>query len=329
MIAGIGQVLRLPPLPRIRISLTAGTICLLLTLMSWSMVPLYLRHLASHVDFWTNNAWRYGASAIFWLPAVAWAFHRGHLRARIWRDALVPSAANIAGQVCFTAAFHEMNPGLVTFGLRTQLIWVALGALLLVPSERPIIMSRRYLIGAAVLVGGLVPVLIGGDKSLGAFNVTGTTLSIACAVGYAMYGLGVRRWMSSYHPIIAFAVICQMTAAGLVVLMILFGRDHGAYVPDLDGWILRDLAVSAFFGIAVGHVFYYMSIARVGIVITSGVLQLQPFLVSAASFFIYGELFTWWQWVAGAIAVAGAYLMLTCKGSGAKQVGMASSEGGD
>ena len=255
-------------------------------------------------------------------------WHR-RLPRSIWRHALIPSLANIIGQAAFTAAFHEMNPGLVTFGLRTQLIWVAIGAYLLVPSERAIITSRRYLMGAGVLIAGTVCILIGGDASLAGFNAKGTALSILCAMGYGMYGLGVRRWMGQYHPIIAFSVICQQTAIGLIVLMLFFGRDYGMYVPDLDSAILWQLAISAFIGIAIGHIFYYVSIARLGVVITSGVLQLQPFLVTAASFLIFGELFHWWQWVAGAIAVGGAYLMLTCKGIGAKQVAMASTEGSD
>jgi drug/metabolite transporter (DMT)-like permease len=120
-----------------------------------------------------------------------------------------------------------------------------------------------------------------------------------------------------------------MTAVGLITLMLIYGRDHGAYVPQLPADILWYLAVSAFVGIAIGHILYYISIARIGIVITSGVLQLQPFLVSAASFFIFGETFRWWQWIAGMIAIGGAYLMLTSTGSGAKQIAMAASEGSD
>jgi len=144
-----------------------------------------------------------------------------------------------------------------------------------------------------------------------------------------MYGLSVRRWMGKYHPVIALSVICQMTAVGLIALMLIYGRDHGAYVPQLPADILWYLAVSAFVGIAIGHILYYISIARIGIVITSGVLQMQPFLVSAASFFIFGETFRWWQWIAGIIAIGGAYLMLTSTGSGAKQIAMAASEGSD
>ncbi len=312
-----------------RLGLSTGIICLSLTLLGWSTVPLFLRHLSEHVDFWTNNGWRYGASALFWLPVVIWAWRKARLPAGIWRDAVIPSLANIGGQAAFTAAFHEMNPGLVTFGLRTQLIWVALGAWFLVPTERPIIASRRYLIGAGILLAGLLPILLGGDASLSELNGTGLTLSILCAVGYGFYGLSVRRCMHTYNPIIAFAVICQLTAAGLIVLMLFFGRDRGMYVPQLSGMLLAELGISAFIGIAAGHVFYYISIARIGVVITSGVLQLQPFIVSACSFFLFGEIFFWWQWTAGLIAVGGAYLMLTSKGSGAKQLTMASSEGSD
>ena len=322
MIAGVRRI-------HARVGISTGIACLLLTLLSWSTVPLFLHHLSIHVDFWTNNGWRYGASAIFWMPVIGWAIWRKRLPAGIWLAALIPTIANIGGQCAFTAAFHEMNPGLVTFGLRTQLIWVAIGAYLLVPSERPIITSRRYILGACILVLGLFPILLGGDSGLGGFNIKGTTLAVLSALGYGMYGLSVRRWMGKYHPVIAFSVICQMTAVGLIALMLIYGRDHGAYVPQLPADILWYLAISAFVGIAIGHIHYNISIARNGIEITSGVLQLQPFLVSAASFFIFGETFRWWQWIAGFIAKGGAYLMLTSTGSGAKQIAMAASEGSD
>jgi drug/metabolite transporter (DMT)-like permease len=306
-----------------------GITCLLLTLACWSTVPLFLRDLSSEVDHWSNNGWRYGVSALIWLPALVLAWRRGRLPTRIWRDALIPSLFNIAGQAAFTAAFHEMNPGLVTFGLRTQLIWVAIGAYMFVPTERSIISSPRYLIGAAILLGGLFPVLLGGDASLGGFNPRGTALSIFCAFSYGMYGLGVRRCMAAYNPITAFAAICQITAIGLIALMLILGDAGGSGVPDLPSSVLLKLFVSAVIGIALGHILYYISIARIGIVITSGVLQLQPFFVGLASTLIFGERFAWWQWVSGSIAVVGAFLMLTCTGPGARQVSLASSEGSD
>lgn len=319
---------------RARLGVGTGTITVILTLLGWSTVPLLLRDLSESVDFWTNNGWRYGASALFWLPLVLHAWWMKRLPPRIWRDALVPSVANIAGQVAFTAAHHEVGPGMVTFGLRTQLVFVAIGAWILIPAERGVLRSRQYLGGAALLVAGLMPILIGGESGgrgapPGGSVSLGIALSIFSAASYGAYGLTVRRNMTAYHPITAFAVICQLTALGLIALMLAFGRDHGMYVPQLSAQVLASLAISAFIGIAIGHVFYYISIAKLGVAITSGVLQLQPFLVSAASYFLYGERFTWWQWTGGMIAICGATLMLAAQGSGSRKLAMASTEGSD
>jgi drug/metabolite transporter (DMT)-like permease len=310
-----------------------GTVTVVLTLLGWSTVPLLLRGLSESVDFWTNNGWRYGASALFWLPLVVHAWWTRRLPSRIWRDALLPSVANIAGQVAFTAAHHEVGPGMVTFGLRTQLVFVAVGAWFLIPAERGVLRSRQYLGGAILLVAGLLPILLGGEGGRGAppggSVPLGVALSVFSAASYGAYGLAVRRNMASYHPITAFAVICQLTALGLVALMLSFGRDHGAYVPQLPPQVLASLAISAFVGIAIGHVFYYISIAKLGVAITSGVLQLQPFLVSAASYFLYSERFTWWQWTGGMVAICGATLMLAAQGRGSRKLAMASTEGSD
>jgi drug/metabolite transporter (DMT)-like permease len=62
--------------------------------------------------------------------------------------------------------------------------------------------------------------------------------------------------------------------------------------------------------------------------VTSGVLQLQPFLVSAASAFVFDERLTGLQWLGGFVAVAGAVLMLTAERK-APQQAQASSETGD
>jgi drug/metabolite transporter (DMT)-like permease len=68
--------------------------------------------------------------------------------------------------------------------------------------------------------------------------------------------------------------------------------------------------ISAVIGIAIGHVFYYFSIARLGVAVTAGVLQLQPFLVAIASLILFNEVLTGWQWLGGTVAVCGAMLML-------------------
>jgi drug/metabolite transporter (DMT)-like permease len=287
-----------------------GIVVLLTTLGCWSTVPLLLKHLAPYLDHWTNTGGRYGASALLWLPAVVWALVRGRLPRSIWVAAIVPAAANTAGQIAFTAAHSHIGPGLLTFGLRMQLVVVALGAYLLFPSERPTIRSPRYLVGIGLLMAGMAGILLDGGALDGGASTLGVVLSLAAGAGYAAYALAVRRFMSTYHPIIAFGVIALYTAGALLALMLAFGRNGGADVLQLESRELWALAVSAFFGIALGHVLYYTSIDRLGVATTTGVLQLQPFVVGGISLAVFGERMTGIQWGGGVVAVVGAALVL-------------------
>lgn len=58
---------------------------------------------------------------------------------------------------------------------------------------------------------------------------------------------------------------------------------------------------------------YYASIARLGAEVSSGVLQLHPFLVGVGSLALFGERLTALQWLSGVLAVLGAMLMLSVR----------------
>ena len=92
--------------------------------------------------------------------------------------------------------------------------------------------------------------------------------------------------------------------------MVLIGDGRGAAPLALDGSQLSILLVSAVIGIALGHVFYYIAIKRLGVTAAAGVLQLQPVCVTIASYFLFGEWLTAAQWTAGALAIGGALLIL-------------------
>ena len=47
-----------------------GIACVIGTLVGWASILLFLKHLAPFLDSWTTNGWRYGLSALMWLPLV-------------------------------------------------------------------------------------------------------------------------------------------------------------------------------------------------------------------------------------------------------------------
>lgn len=323
------------------VSARLGVLTVVLTLVGWASVPLFIRHFAHSIDVWTSNGWRYGFSALVWLPVLLIVMARTGLPKGLWRAALIPSIVNAAGQVCFAWAHYRIEPGLLTFGLRTQLLFVAIGAWLMFPTERAIIRKPGYIIGAIVLLLGMTAVILMGeparmddaetsvvlsDSSIAnpqssiatglaspsnkTAYIEGVALALASGLLFAGYGLSVRKYMHGVNSILAFAAICQYTAIVMVGLMVAFGIRRGAVALDMPSNQIMWLLISALIGIAIGHVFYYFSIARLGVAVTAGVLQLQPFLVAIASMALFKEVLNGWQWLGGTIAVCGALLML-------------------
>ncbi len=304
-----------------------GVVTIVLTLLGWCSVPLFIAHFSKTIDVWTSNGWRYGFSALLWLPVVVWGLSRRSLPAGLWRSAMVPSIFNALGQVAFAWSFYNVDPATATFGLRLQIVFVAAGAYLLFPQERAMLRKPLAWLGIAMVLFGILGTIYAGYGLPKSKELFGVGLSVVAGLLFACYGLAVRRFMHGYHPVIAFSAISQYTAAAMVVLMLALGRnqfgaagtilnwadapwDGGLSVLSLSTQQLGLLLLSAVVGIALGHVFYYISIARLGVAVSSGVIQLQPFGVAVGSWLIFAKPLAPAQWVTGLIAVTGAMLML-------------------
>ena len=287
-----------------------GIATILLTLAGWTAAPLLIRLFTEDVDAWTSNGWRYGFAALLWSPLLIWRYAKGTVPPGLWKAALIPGLINAAAQVAFTKAHYLVEPGLLTFGLRVQIVCVTLGAAIMFPAERVIIRRPLFLVGIGmVLVGTGATAAFEPGLTEGATG-SGVALAMLAGAGYALYALAVRRFVHGIGPMTAFAAISQVTAICIVGLMIPFGDRAGLTALDMEPGRFGLFLLSAIIGIAAGHVLYYISIARLGVTVSSGVVQTQPFTVGTASYFLFGEVLRPIQWASGSVAVGGAVLML-------------------
>ncbi|MFT5423634.1 MAG: drug/metabolite transporter (DMT)-like permease [Phycisphaerales bacterium] len=308
-------------------SLMFGVIMIVITLIGWTVTPLFIEHFtgstdaAVAIDAWTSNGWRYGFAALCWMPLLIVLKARGKWPPGLWKAAMIPALINAGAQVAFTTSFYEIDPALVSFGLRSQMVFTAVGAFLLFPSERAMIRSPVFLVGLAFVIGGTAWTLLGeamaqvggADGLAEKVSVLGAVLALTAGAGFACYVIAVRKCMNHLGSIVSFAAISQITAAVQIVLMLIFGARLGAGALDLAPTQFMWLLISAVIGIALGHVFYYVSIKRLGITVSTGVIQLQPFTVAGLSFVWFGERLSAGQWVSGSVAVVGAVLMLVAQ----------------
>lgn len=289
-----------------------GVLTVSLTLVGWTVTPLIIKYFTEYIDPWTSNGWRYGFAALLWSPLLVWGGLRKSLPPGLFRAALFPALINCAAQVAFTTAHYKIDPGLLTFGLRAQMIFVAIGAALMFPAERLVVRSWPFMLGVALVFAGTVGTILMGEPIEGERSsyVTGVTLAILAGAGFAAYALAVRRYMSDIPSLLAFAAISLYTAIAMVAMMLTLGENLGAGALDLSGRLFAFLLLSSVIGIALGHVLYYISIKRLGVAVSTGVIQLQPVCVSVLSYLWFKEVLTLGQWASGSLAIAGALLML-------------------
>lgn len=302
---------------------TPGIVAIVLTLLAWSSTPLFIQHFAEHLDVWTSNGWRYGFAAIIWAPVLIIGALRGRLPAGLAWRALTPSIFNAGGQTAFALSFYHIDAATGAFGLRSQIVFVAIGAYLLFPAERRLLRAPQSWLGIVLVLAGIAGTLFlarggGPEGAVGvhASHAMGIFLAVGGGVLFAGYSLEVRRRLDRVNPVIAFAAISQYTALFLLTLMLLFGHnkagvaDHGASAWGLGAGEFAFFVLSSVIGIALGHVWYYTAIARLGVAVSSGVVQLQPFAVGIAQFAVNGLPLTLAQWLSGSLAVLGGGLLL-------------------
>lgn len=292
---------------------TFGIICVLATLFGWASVFLFLKYLTGQVDPWTANGWRYGLSALLWLPVLLIGLYRGNLPAGLWRLAVVPAAINGIAQVMYALAPYYIGAGFAAFLVRVSVVSSMCGAFIMFSDERILLRSMKFWVGLALVVLGSCGTILYSRESFNGGAVIGIVCGAASGLLYGFYSVSVRYYMRGIPSLTAFAVICLYTAAGLVVPMIIFGKEHGLSVLHLSGFAWAMLGLSAFLGIAMGHVAYYAAINRLGVAVSNGILQVAPFLTAVGSLLLFDEKLTSGQWICGAILFVGAVLLLAAE----------------
>ncbi len=285
-----------------------GSLSLLASLLCWATVPLFLRSFIHEIDGWTANGVRYPLSALIWLGPLLYFHRKGFVRPVYLKRALLPAAINIIGQSLWAWSPYYLEPAMMTFLVRISSLSAILGTFVLFRDEAGLLRSAVFWTGlAACLVGFLGLTFLGKETPHGS-TLTGVILITICGVFWGYYGVTVRWAMQGVHVLVSFPIICVYTSVGTLFLMLLFGEP--SRLLDMQAHRLLLLALSAVIGIAVAHVFFYKSIERIGVAISTGAQLLSPFVTAVGSYYIFREILTFGQWVSGTIMLVGCGLLL-------------------
>ena len=285
-----------------------GTLALLGAMGCMIAVPLLLRYLTVHVDVWWQNALRFSVAVLFWLPFLIGRARRGQVDRRVWTLALIPLAGNLGQQILYAATVYYIQPALMSLLLKSSVVWIMVFSMALFPDERALARSPRLWLGLLLCAGGILGVTLFKEGLSTRGTLIGVAMALVSALCWGVYSVTARLAFRDIDSRLAFSVLSLYTTVVLLVLAFVFG-DASA-IARLSAPALGAIVGSAILGIALGHVFYYTAVKRIGGTISSLVGLAGPFLVLAVSYLAFGETLNARQWVSGLVLVVGAAVAL-------------------
>ena len=180
--------------------------------------------------------------------------------------------------------------------------------MILFSDERALARSPRLWLGLALCAIGIAGVTVFKDGFSFEATRIGIVLALGAAACWGVYSVTARIAFRDIDSRLGFSVLSIYTTVALITLAIIMGDIRP--VLAIEAPAAAAIVVSAILGIALGHVLFFTAVKRLGSTIAALVGLASPFLVLAASFFVFGETLNMYQWVSGLILIAGAALAL-------------------
>ena len=300
------------PTPRLFTSL--GALACIGTLLCWSSAPLFIKYLTGYLDLWTQNLLRYGAACLFWLPVLLIAAKKGQLPRSVWKRALIPFIPNIVGQSLWAAAFYYIDPGFASLLSMTAFLWVIILSVIFFAEERLHLSNRLFRLSIILSLVGLLGVMVFHPAVTHSYTIIGIAIVMLYGVIWGSYAIAVKVMFRGIDSRIGFSVVSIYTVIAIFILTMFMGHPAKCLELSLNGWLA--VIISGITGIALGHVFYYISLRRLGPTTPSLVQLAQPFIVVVISYFVFSEKLSVPQMVFGTVLVAGSALAILSKKDG-------------
>ena len=283
------------------------------TILAWSTVPLILRYFSqhTHLDAWTVNGIRYAFTVLFWLPYVVWSFRTDPEGCKgVWAAGWLPALFHLLGQIGWGLAPYFNEASVMNFVSRISFLCTMLVGFWLLREERHLARRPLFWVGVSITVVGLCAMFEGG-RHIGNTSGFGMGLLVWSATCWAFYACLVRRRMQAYPARLGFGVVSLMVMPGLLVLMFTVGDWRQAALIGPTDWFL--LALSAWVGIALGHVLFYQAVRALGPIVSEGSLALIPFVTALLAGWLMDEHMVPAQWIGGTLLVMASLFLLTSK----------------
>ena len=276
-----------------------------------STVPLFLKYFTPYLDAWTVNGYRYSVVVLLMLPVLLKLTLDGKYTKRMWKLALIPALFNFLQQIAWAWAPYYIGPGLIGFLVKSTVAWSILGSFFLFADERFLLKDFRFWVGLAISLFGFTGLSYYGNHISISGTFLGVLLVLISSIFMAMYGLAVKRYFNETNALLSFSIIAFYTGIATIALMILLGKP--TLFLNIPLHITLLVALSAFIGISLAHVLFYVSLKYLGVMVSYSVSLFSAFFTAIMSFVLFHEKLNLFQWLSGSLILGGGMIIIAAK----------------
>jgi len=291
----------------------SGVISLVMAVLIFSTMPALLKYLSKHLDLWTLVSLRQIISACFWLPFLLRFLSQKRLEAKQLPRFLILGAIYALGHILWNAAVFTNQVSVLIFVGRMIFLWSTIFGFIFIVSER--VLMRKPLFwsafGCCLLGLGMMYIAVRRGEAEGIVggggHPYGIPIMLACTLCWGAYGVALKRLFPRIHPAVGFSALNWVTIPVFIALLFSLGDPSKLTQLSAELWIV--LILFSITSSGLGHFFAFLSIQKIGPVITEGVFNVIPFITTAIAAATLGERMNPLQWGAGLTIFTGSCLL--------------------
>lgn len=287
-----------------------GIIASISTVIIWSWPPIFISYLSQDFDVITQNLYRYAAGSLFLLIYTLIVSPKKLLLPikENFGSLLFSSFSVFIFQIVWVKAIYLTTPTTAALFSRLDILFVTLFSFIFLKSEKGIIGSKYFILGASLALLGVAGVVLGRGSLEAEFNLGIGLLLLRCFL-WGGYTVSVRNLVVKVEPIIAATWVYLLASLLFLPTTYFLGDIHRiAEVPLSINLILFGSGVLC---VGMGNAANYTAIKHLGVNLPTLFLLLTPFFTGIISYFIFAEKLTPIQIVSGLIIIFSCWLVVS------------------
>ena len=286
-----------------------GLLAITLTIAIWSWPTIFITILSDDFDVITQNFFRYTAGSLFLLLFATIAARRRLFAARKnLRSFILPALIVFLFQIVWVQAIYLTTPVTATLLSKTDVVFTALLAFLLLRSERAVIASKYFLAGCILALIGVAGVVLGRATEIRTEFNLGVLLLLLRSLLWASFIISIRNLITKIEPLVAAAWVYFFASLLFLPSVLIAGDIHRvAEVPLSTNLVLFG---SGALCVGMGNGFNFPAIKYLGATIPTSLLLLTPFFTGILSYIIFDELLKAIQIVSGLLIILGCWVII-------------------